>query len=238
VTNKPALLRARVNVLNAMDNPRTTPTGAQRLPSPGHRLDPAAFLAGKDRLARLALLVAALALVSAALSLGLAFSRGRQPVLFVVLDPNGNVILAPGVTFVDARELHVQQSLLAATALLLRNPKDFDQPEILQALLSPGALAQAKAMKAAEAAEFEARQMQQKPQITRIEAIATRQEEVQVEVTGQLARWGLVEQASFSDAVPFSLRLVLKPNPDLARNRRQPVVVTQFTLKYEKPARS
>ncbi len=54
-------------------------------------------------------------------------------------------------------------------------------------------------------------------------------------VTGQLARWGLVEQAAFSDAVPFSLRLVLQPNPDLLRNRRQPVVVTKFTLHYEKP---
>ena len=221
-----------------MENPRTTPTLAQRLSSSSQRSDPAAFLAGKDRLTRFALLVAALALVIAALALALAFSRGRQPVVFVLVDPNGNVILAPGVTFAEARELHVQQSQLATTALLLRNPKDFDQPEILQALCSPAALAQARALKAAEAGEFEARQMQQKPQITRIEAIATRQEEVQVQVTGQLARWGLVEQAPFSDAVPFSLRLVLKPNPDLARNRRQPIVVTQFTLKYEKPARS
>ena len=218
-----------------MKNPPTTPVSSERLQMPQPRFDPAAFLAGKDRLARQALLVAALALLVAALALGLAFSRGRQPVLFVVLDPNGNVILAPGVTFVEAKDLHVQQSLLAATALLLRNPKDFDQPEILQALFSPAALAQARAVKAAEAGEFEARQMQQKPQITRIEAIATRQEEVQVQVTGQLARWGVVQQAPFSDAVPFTLRLVLKPNPDLIRNRRQPVVVTQFTLKYENP---
>ena len=220
---------------NPMPTERRTPVLSERVEPTRSPLTPAAFLAGKDRLARQALLVAALALLVAALALGLAFSRGHQPVLFVVLDPNGNVILAPGVTFVEAKDLHVQQSLLAATALLLRNPKDFDQPEILQALFSPAALAQARAVKAAEAGEFEARQMQQKPQITRIEAIATRQEEVQVQVTGQLARWGVVQQAPFSDAVPFTLRLVLKPNPDLIRNRRQPVVVTQFTLKYENP---
>jgi hypothetical protein len=219
-----------------MQPERNTPVFSERAEPTRRPLIPSAFLAGKDRLARLALLVAALALLCVALALALALSRGQQPVLFVVLDPNGNVIVAPGVTFVEAKELHVQQSMLAATALLLRNPKDFDQPEILQALLSPSALAQARAMKAAEASEFEARQMQQKPQITRIEAIATRQAEVQVQVTGKLARWGMVEQAPFSDAVPFSLRLVLKLNPDLLHNRRQPVVVTQFTLHYEKPA--
>ena len=219
-----------------METPRTTPTLAQRVPAPKQGFDPAAFLAGKDRLVRFSLLVAALALLIAALSLALAFGRGSPPVLFVVLDPSGNVIVAPGLTFVAAKELHVQQSLLAATALLLRNPKDFDQPELLQVLFSASALAQARALKAAEAKEFESRQIQQKPQITRIEAITTRQEEVQVQVIGQLARWGMVEQAPFSDAVPFNLRLVLKPNTDLLHNRRQPVVVTQFTLHYDKPA--
>ena len=219
-----------------MEDLRTTPVATERLPQPRQRFDPAAFLAGKDRLARLALLVAALALLVAGLGLGLVYARGHQPVLFVVLDPNGNVIVAPGVVFADAKELHVQQSLLAATALLLRNPKDFDLPEILQALFSSAALAQARGLKMAEAHEFEERQMQQKPQITRVEAIETRQAEVQVQVSGQLVRSGVVQQAAFSEVVPFSLRLVLKPNPDLLRNRRQPVVVTQFTLHYVTPA--
>ena len=80
--------------------------------------------------------------------------------------------------------------------------------------------------------------MQQKPQITRIEAIATRQNEVQVQVTGQLARWGMVQKSPFSDAVPFTLRLVFQLNPDLLRNRRQPLVLTQFNLHYETPPRS
>ena len=219
-----------------MENLRTTPVATERLPQPRHRFDPAAFLAGKDRLARLALLVAALALLVAALGLGQVYARGHQPVLFVMLDPNGNVIIAPGVVFADAKELHVQQSLLATTALLLRNPKEFDLPEILQALFSPAALAQAHGLKTAEAHEFEERQLQQKPMITRVEAIETRQAEVQVQVSGQVVRSGVVQQAAFSEVVPFSLRLVLKPNPDLLRNRRQPVVVTQFTLHYVTPA--
>ena len=47
----------------------------------------AAFFAGKDRLARLGMLVALVALVVAGLAVTLALSSARQKVLFVVLDP-------------------------------------------------------------------------------------------------------------------------------------------------------
>ena len=176
--------------------------------------------------------MAGLALLVAALTAGMALGRRQPPLLFVVLDPSGNVIVAPGLPFAEARELHSQQSLLAAMALLSRNPKDFDQPELLQTLCSPAALAQARALRSAEASEFESRQIHQKPQVTRIEAITTRQGEVQAELTGLMFRFGTVQQAPFSDAVPFSLRLVLKPNLDLLHNRHQPVVITHFTIRY------
>lgn len=219
-----------------METERITPVLSERIEPIRRLLIPSAFLAGKDRLARLSLWVTLLALIGNALALGVALSNVRQQVLFVVLDPNGNVVVAPGARFIEAKELHVQQGLLAANALLLRNPKDFDQPEILQAILSPGALEQATALKASDASEFNDRQIQQKPQISRIDAIETRPEEVQVQITGQLARWGAIQKVPFTEVVPFTLRLVLKPNPDLLRNRRQPTLVTQFTLRYEKPA--
>lgn len=197
------------------------------------RVTVGAFFVNKDRLARLSMAVALGALLFAAVSLALARVHSRKEVLFVVLDPNGNVVVAPGAPFMEAKDLHVQQALLATTALLLRNPKDFDQPEVLQAMFSRDALAQAAELKAIESKEFLDRQIQQKPQITRIEAITTRQQEVQIEVSGQLARWGVVHEAAFTESLSFVLRLVLKPNPDLLRNRRQPTTVTRFTLKCE-----
>ena len=206
----------------------------ERMPPTKAPFNAAAFFAGKDRLARLGMLVALVALVVAGLAVTLALSSARQKVLFVVLDPAGNVIIVPGVTFSEAKELHVQQSMLATSALLLRNPKDFDQPEMLQALFSRSALAQASALKAVEAREFSERQIEQKPQITRIDAIVTRQEEIQITVKGKVTRWGVVQQAPFTEVIPFTLGLLLKPNPDLLRNRRQPTVVTHFNLNYEK----
>lgn len=219
-----------------MNQLRVTTTQSTLAAESRRGFNAAAFLAGKDRLTYLAMIVAGLALLVAALTAGMPLLRPQPPLIFVVLDPNGNVIVAPGLPFAEARELHSQQSLLAAMALLSRNPKDFDQPELLQAIFSPAALAQARSLRAAEAPEFESRQIHQKPQVTRIEAITTRQGDVQAQLTGQLFRFGTVQQARFNDAVPFSLHLVLKPNLDLLHNRRQPLVVTQFTLHYEPAA--
>jgi len=216
--------------------PRLTPVVSERLVTPKPRFNAGAFFAHKDRLARLCMAVAFAALAVAALALALAIPNARRPVQYVIIDPTGTCILVNGATFHEAKELHLQQAMLATTALLLRNPRDFDQPEILQALFSRSAQSQAAALKTAEGAEFAARQVRQKPEISRIEAIATRQAEVQIQVTGQLVRTGMVHDAPFTELVHFTLRLVLVPNPDLLRNRRQPTVVTQFSLKYESPA--
>lgn len=222
--------------MNAPDEtPRCTPVTHDRLPPVKPGFNAGAFFAHKDRLARLCSTVTLMAVIVAGLALAFAIPNARQRVLFVVLDPAGNCIVAPGVAFHQARELHVQQAMLATTALLLRNPKDFDQPELVQAIFSRPAQAQALALKTAEASEFQARQVRQKPEIARIEAITTRQEEVQVQVTGQLIRNGVVEDAPFTDVVRFTLKLVLVPNPDLLRNARQPTVVTDFALHYEAP---
>ncbi len=217
------------------DRERNTPVFSERLASSKPRFNAAAFFAQKDRLSRLCVLITLAALIVAGLALKSALSNSHQKTLFVVLDPAGNVIVAPGVVFSEAKELHVQQAMLATTAVLLRNPKDFDQPEILQSLFSRNALTQASALKSAEAREFQERQIQQKPQITRIDAIATRQEEVQIQVSGQLFRAGIVQQTQFSETVPFTLRLVLKSNLDLLHNRRQPTLVKEFLLTYETP---
>src|SRR5262245_13301087 len=98
------------------------------------------FLASKDRVARLALLVSAGAMLVAALYLALAIRISSRPIQFVVLNPDGDIIPVVGKPLPEARELHVRMAMLATTALLARNPKDFDQPEVLQGMFSKAAL--------------------------------------------------------------------------------------------------
>ncbi|MGE3312775.1 MAG: hypothetical protein AB7O66_22625 [Limisphaerales bacterium] len=216
-----------------METERKTLVQPERLPSPKAGLDPARFFANKDRLSRLCIGIALANTIVTLSLLGLVQASSQRAVQFVVLDPNGNTIIAPGAPFQEATELHLQQALQATSALLNRHPKDFDQPEVLKALFSRVAFAQANQLKTAEAGEFEERQIEQKCHVTRVDAIGTRQGEVQVQVTGELARWGRIQGVPFVDSVPFILRLDLQFNADLLSNRRQPTLVKHFTLTYE-----
>lgn len=193
----------------------------------------AAFFARRDRLFHWGTITVFTALLCSVLSLCLAIGAARQEMRFVVLDGAGNTELAPGRLFAEAKELHIQQSLLATTALLLRNPGDFDLPELTTALFTPGALQQARTLVAAEAAEFQQKLIHQQPSVTRLEALEIRPNGVHVQASGQLVRKGTFQQQGFVEPVPFVLDLVLKPNPDLLRNRRQPTVVSEFSLRYE-----
>jgi hypothetical protein len=186
------------------------------------RATAAAFFARKDRLTRWCITSVVLSLSCAVLSMVIAIKASRREIQFVVMDPAGNVIVTPGRAFDEARELHTEQALLAASALLLRNPNGFDLPEVLQALFVGNALAQAGALKTAEAPEFQEKQIHQKPAVTRLEALEVRHNAVAMRVSGQLLRSGSFQQHSFTEVVPFVLDMALKHNPDLLRNRRQP----------------
>lgn len=216
-----------------MDDLRTTPTQSHRLPDPPRRFVPAAFFAHKDRLARLCLLVTLVCCLSTSLAWYALIARQRQATQFIVLDAADNVIIASGRAFDTAREFHVQQTLLASTALLARHAKDFDQPEMLPVFFSKSALAQAAALKASEATQFQEHQFQQKPQLRKIDVRETTPSEVHVRASGELLRFGVFRDRAFTDVIPFTLELVLQRNPDLLRNRQQPTVVSEFTLTYD-----
>jgi hypothetical protein len=193
----------------------------------------AIFFAQKDRLVRWCVVLALAATLCAVLSLVVALGATTQPMRFIVLDRAGNVFVAQGRVFDEARELHVEQALLATTTLLLRNANNFDLPELVPSLFAASGFNQAQALKTGETPEFQAKQIQQKPIVTKLEALETRPDLVRVQVTGQLLRTGVFQQQPFSEVVPFVLDLVLKHNPDLLRNRRQPTVVVEFKLRYE-----
>ena len=218
-----------------MTAPQTFPISTEPMGGSSRLPQFTQFLVNKDRVTRLALGIAAGATIVAILTSCLAIYYSHQPVIFVVVDSEGNVLAMTGAAFPEARDLHVKEAMLATTALLSRNPRGFDQPEFLQAMFSKTALAEATQVKEAEDREFMERQIQQKPQVFRIEAITTHKNEIQIQVVGEVMRWGTVRQAPYSDSIPFTLRLVLRHNPDFLRKRHQPLVIEKFTLTYAPP---
>jgi hypothetical protein len=158
-------------------------------------------------------------------------SQFKQRDRVVIIDPAGTYYLSPLLQFSEAKELHVQQAELATMAFLERNPKDFDNPDLLKLLFLKPALGKAQDERIQESVEFRAKQLHQKAEIARIDILATRDNEVLTSVTGQIIRSGIFQDKAFTEAFPFTLRLRLIRNPNMALNGRFPTAVGDF--KYE-----
>ena len=158
-------------------------------------------------------------------------SSFKQRERVVIIDPAGTYYLSPLLSFTEAKELHVQQAELATLAFLERNPKDFDNPDLLKLIFRKAAFNQAQDDRIREAVEFRSKQLHQKAEIGRIDILATREAEVLVAVTGQVIRSGIFQDKAFTEAFPFTLRLRLIRNPNMALNGRFPTAVGDF--KYE-----
>ena len=149
----------------------------------------------------------------------------------VIIDPVGTYYLSPLLQFSEAKDLHIQQAELATMAFLERNPEDFDNSDLLKLMFLKPALAKAQDERVKEMVEFRAKQLHQKAEIGQIDILATRDNEVLAAVTGQIIRSGIFQDKAFTEAFPFTLRLRLVRNPNMALNGRFPTAVGDF--KYE-----
>jgi hypothetical protein len=158
-------------------------------------------------------------------------SQFKQRERVVIIDPAGTYYVSPLLKFTEAKQLHVQQAELATTAFLARNPKDFDNPDLLKLMFLKKALTKAQDERLSEASEFRAKQLHQKTEIKQINILDTRDNEVLAAVTGQIIRTGIFQGKAFTEAFPFTLRLRMLRNPNMALNGRFPTAVADF--KYE-----
>src|SRR6516164_2834667 len=111
---------------------RTT-TPAQQPPHVrDRRADPIRVFVDKDRLAKFWFLAAVAVLIGASIDRIALAKTLKERERVVIIDPAGTFYVSPLLQFQEARELHAQQSTLAAIAFLERNPKGFDHPDLLK----------------------------------------------------------------------------------------------------------
>jgi hypothetical protein len=217
-----------------MDTPeiRTTETkNAEAAKTPPRRFDLTRLLTQRDRLPWFWFFFTVAVLLLSAMDRYHIVSQFKQRERVVIIDPAGTYYLSPLLQFSEARDLHIQQAELATMAFLERNPKDFDNSDLLKLMFLKPALAKAQDERVKEMAEFRAKQLHQKAEIARIDILATRDNEVLAAVTGQIIRSGIFQDKAFTEAFPFTLRLRLIRNPNMALNGRFPTAVGDF--KYE-----
>jgi len=146
----------------------------------------------------------------------------------VILDSAGTFSVSPLLGFEEARALHETMAVWATLALLQRNPKTFDFPDLLQKLYLTEACTKANNDLLANREEFSVKQIHQKPEVFKIEVLATREDQVIVKVVGQLIRVGIFERQSFVESPQFILNLTLVRNPDMATNKRFPLAIWKY----------
>ena len=195
------------------------------------KTDLTAIFVSKDRTAFLWFCVAMIACGAAVLTPFWMVSQFKQRERVVIVDPAGTYYLSPLLDFREAKEFHVQQSTLAATTFLERQPSGLDHPELLKQIFLKSAQERVQKLLQADAEEFKSKQLHQKAEIARIDILETRDDAVMTQITGQLIRTGIFEQRVFTESIPFRLGLRLRRNPDMSRNGRFPTAVSEF--KYE-----
>jgi hypothetical protein len=211
-------------------------TRAKTEPAPLQRqaFHPTRVFVDKDRTAFLWFCVAVLAILFAAAQPYFLIQKFKQRERVVIVDPAGTYFVSPLMDFQEAKDFHAQQSTLAAMAFLERNPKGFDNPELLKQVFLKYAYEKAQKQSFAEADELKSKQVHQKPEVAKIDILETREDFVMTQVSGQLIRTGIFEQKAFSESIPFKLAFKMRRNPDMTKNGRFPTAVSDF--KYE-PAR-
>ena len=196
-----------------MESLNTTPTvPAPAVPVRKH-FDLTRLLVQRDRLPWFWFFFTVAVLLLSAMDRYHIVSQFKQRERVVIIDPAGTYYLSPLLQFSEARDLQIQQAELA-TMLFLKS-----------------ALGKAQDERIKESVEFRSKQLHQKAEIGRIDILATRDNEVLTAVTGQIIRSGIFQDKAFAEAFPFTLRLRLIRNPNMALNGRFPTAVGDF--KYE-----
>jgi hypothetical protein len=214
--------------MQTTEEPLRTTTPARQDAAPRRAANPTRLFVERDRLAWWWFLCALVVLIAAALDRYHLVNAFKQRERVVIIDPAGTFYVSPLLKFDDANELHAQQSTLATVAFLQRNPKDFDNPELLKQMFLKSAHEKAQAQRLSEESEFKAKQLHQKPEIARIDVLETRADAVLTQVSGQIIRNGIFQEKVFTEAIAFSLKLKLQRNPNMVENGRFPTAVKDF----------
>ena len=210
-----ALTETPVPILSEIKRPKAAPTVLRLFAEHGWA-------------ARVWFVIAVLAVAAAFIQPFFIIAAFRSQERVVILDETGTYHISPLLNFEDATKLQTSQTLLACVALLEKNPNGFDYPELLAKMYLPDALNQAKTLQSQQADELKAKQIHQKVEVFRLDVLQTRNDQVLVEVTGQLIRVGLFNGEPFTEASKFRAQFTLLRNPNLTANGRFPLAVWKF----------
>ena len=157
---------------------------------------------------------------------------------FFVMDANDTYYLPVAMDFEQAKDVHAAQTRLAMEALFNRSPSGEDNPERLQRIYGRDAFKEAQASIAAEAKEFEEKEIHQKVEIGAIQVLQVRDHSVLTGVEGQLIRSGYFRGRPFTEVLEVRAQFKFILNPEMRHNGRFPTVAVAFEFKTKTAAKA
>src|SRR6266498_5262400 len=140
---------------------RTTATQNGPRSVPRKSFDPTRVFIQRDRLPWIWFAIAAAVFVLATVERFHLVSQLKKRERIIIIDPSHTYYVSPLLEFEEAKDLHAEQATLATLALLERNPKDFDHPELLKKVYLKPALTKAESFRDRDAVEFRSKQLHQ-----------------------------------------------------------------------------
>ena len=119
-----------------MDTPRLTEVPREQLPEQPRRFNAALFFANKDRVSRLCMTALIVSRVCNGLQIVTLLVLLNRKDSVTIVDEDGGIKVGSSKSLAEAKEFHQRLAFQATEALFLRNPRDFDEPELLQGLFS------------------------------------------------------------------------------------------------------
>lgn len=159
----------------------------------------------------------------------LSIVAANEPLRGFAIDAADNFIVGP-LRDINQTTAFDAISRLSTRALLSRNPRGFDDPDLIETLFYQNAKTKADADLKMQLPNLSARAMHQKVEVSQMQSIAAQGRSRSVRIDGQLIRAGSVAGYAVNEAEPFALIVAIAPNPRLGERGQYPYVVFDYKL--------
>lgn len=158
----------------------------------------------------------------------------EQPFMFA-LDGAGTIHAGPMERLTLQNQIFVTTAINGSQAALQRSPVGLDLPEVVAGIFRPDAAAKLKKDVEAQMPDIKARNLHQKPEISKVTALSENGGMRVLSVQGQLIRAGTVDGAPIADpSIPFQLTLAIMENPRMNERGQYPFYITDFRMSIQK----
>lgn len=148
----------------------------------------------------------------------------------VVIDGAGNFHVGYSDFVSLDSPIFSQTAIIATQAALQVSKVGLNLDELAQEIFTKKAYERLVAQVESEKPELDAKNLHIKPEISLIEALAEKEGQRIIQVSGNLVVAGSYEDMPIAETIPFKCVYAIGPNPDLSEIRRFPYVINDFRI--------